>query len=267
MSRKMIFVDTAICTGCKACSVACKAWNELPAENTQLITSYQSQDDFTVDTWTFVTFDEKYENGKFNWMMRKSQCFHCGEPACMKACSSEAISKTDSGFVVIDQDKCIGCGYCMANCPWNIPRVVQSTFPKDAKAFKCTGCVNRVENGLAPSCVSTCQPGALQFGDYDEMMALAYQTLAIRKENHPRAQLYGDKIMGGTGYLYLLEDDPEVYGLPANPKTPVSLKLWKDIVYPLGGIAAGAAVAAVAVGVISNAARGNYRNKPDHSEH
>lgn len=261
-TRKMVFVDTSLCTGCKACSVACKAWNELPAEETKLIRGYQSQVDTTSNTWTYVRFVEKYENNKMNFMMLKLQCFHCEDPACMKACSSGAIYKTESGYTLIDREKCIGCGYCTANCPWGIPKV----DPDLEKSFKCTGCIDRIENNLKPACVSTCQPGALHFGERQEMIKLAKTRLAAVKKEHPQAQLYGDKAMGGTTYLYLLLDNPKVYEMPVDPSTPISLTLWKDIIHPLGGIAAGAAAIAVVGGVIANAARGNYRAKSEASK-
>jgi len=262
MTRKMVFVDTSKCTGCKACSVACKEWNELPAEKTKLITSYQTQKDFTTKTWTYMTFIEKYEDQKMNWLMRKAQCFHCADPACLKACTSNAITKTESGYVVIDQDKCIGCGYCVENCPFGVPKVDQIK----KKAFKCTGCIDRVENNLLPACVHTCQPGALSFGERDVMLAQAKKRLAEVQKTHPKAQLYGEKEMGGTTYLYLLLDSPEVYGLPVNPTIPLSLTLWKDVIRPVGGIAIGGAAAAVVIGVFANLLRGNYRSSEDQEE-
>jgi formate dehydrogenase iron-sulfur subunit len=175
----------------------------------------------------------------------------------MKACSSDAIYKEEEGYVLIDHDKCIGCGYCVANCPWNVPKVDNTI----KKARKCTGCIDRIKNGLLPACVATCQTGALSFGDRDEMMEKAKARLAEVKEKHPKANLYGDQFMGGTTYLYLLLDDPEVYGVPAKPSAPVSLTLWKDIIHPLGGIAAGAAGAVVVLGVLANALRGNYSKR------
>ncbi|MHB8074216.1 4Fe-4S dicluster domain-containing protein [Desulfosporosinus fructosivorans] len=256
MTRKMVLVDTSLCTGCKACSVACKEWNELPAEKTKLITSYQTQNAFTTKTWTYMTFIEKYENQKMNWLMRKAQCFHCAEPSCMKACSSNAIIKTDSGYVVFDHDKCIGCGYCVENCPFGVPKV----DPVLKKSFKCTGCIDRVENNLLPACVHTCQPGALQFGERDVLLATAKIRLTEVQKTHPKAQLYGENIMGGTTYMYLLLDSPDVYGLPLNPTIPLSLTLWKDVIRPVGGAAVGGAAAAVVLGVFVNLFRGNYRS-------
>ncbi|MHB1652936.1 MAG: 4Fe-4S dicluster domain-containing protein [Desulfitobacteriaceae bacterium] len=258
MARKMVFMDTSKCTGCKACSVACKEWNELPAEKTQLVTSYQSQKDFTSKTWTYITFTEKYDNG-MQWLMRKAQCFHCGDPACLKACTSNAIAKTVSGYVVIDQAKCIGCGYCVENCPFGVPKL--DTAQK--KAYKCTGCVERVENNLKPACVQTCQPGALEFGERDTLLTKAKKRLAEVQKTHGKALLYGEKEMEGTTFIYLLLDSPEVYGLPPKPEVPLSLTIWKDLVSPIGKIAVGGAAAAVVVGVFGNLLKGSYRHSGD----
>lgn len=257
MARKMVFIDTSLCTGCKACSVACKAWNDLPAEKTERIYSYQAQGDFTPTTWTYVRFGEEYKNNRMRFDMIKLQCFHCAEPSCMKACPSEAIFKTESGYTLINQDKCIGCGYCAANCPWNVPKI----DPVTNKSTKCTGCIDRVENGLKPACAQVCQTGAIQFGDHDEMMPKAKARLAEVKLTNPNALLYGDELMGGTTYVYLLQDRPGAYGLPLNPTTPISLTIWKDLVHPLGGIAIGASAAAITAGVLVNLVRGNYANR------
>mgnify|MGYP000008498366 CR=1 FL=1 len=257
MSEKIILVDTSKCTGCKACSAACKEWNQLPAVKTSLFKSYQTTRDFDANTYTYMTFEEKYENGQMLWLIRKAQCFHCAEAGCLKACSSDAISKTDTGFTIIDEDKCIGCGYCVTNCPFNVPRLDETT----KKAKKCTGCWERVENGLEPACVAICQPGTLSFGDKEEMLQKAEKRLAELKGRYPKANIYGKDIVGGTHYLYILLDSPEAYGLPANPTVPFTLTLWKDIVRPLGAIACGGAAAAVLVGTLVNAVKGNYSKK------
>jgi Fe-S-cluster-containing hydrogenase components 1 len=263
MAKKMILVDGSKCTGCKACSAACKEWNDLPTEKTSLVKSYQSMADFTPNTYTYVTFEEKYENNNMHWLMRKAQCFHCDDPSCLKACSSSAISKTDSGFVVIDQDKCIGCGYCAQFCPFHVPKIDKTT----EKANKCTGCVGRVENGLEPACVKICQPGALSFGDYDTMLGIAQARLAEVKKKFPNANLYGQNGQSGTTYRYILLDTPAAYGLPENPSTDLTLYLWKDIIRPIGKIAIGGAAAAVVVGVAINALKGNYKKDSDQDQH
>lgn len=263
MTRKTVLIDTSLCTGCNGCAVACKVWNELPAEKTQYLTSYQVHNDYTPNTWTYVTFVEKYEDQKMNWMMRKTQCFHCAEPSCMKACSSKAISQTDSGYVIINQDKCIGCGYCVENCPFGVPKV----DPIMKKSFKCTGCIDRIENNILPACVSTCQTGALQFGERDEILAKAKTRLAQVQKDYPKAQLYGETEMGGMTYFYLLLESPDVYNLPIDPKTPLSLTVWKDYIQPLGVVSVGGVTAAVVVGLFANLLRGNYKSDNGDASH
>jgi len=243
--------------------VACKGWNELPAEKNQLITSYQTQKNFTINTWTYMTFIEKYEEQKMTWMIRKAQCFHCADPGCLKACTSDAISKTEFGFVVIDHDKCVGCGYCVANCPFGVPKIDEVK----KKSIKCTGCPERVENNMSPACVTTCQPGALEFGDRDVLLVKAKSRLTVVQKTHPKAQLYGETEMGGLTFFYILLDSPEVYGLPVNPTVPLSLTLWKDVIRPIGGVAVGGAAAAVVLGIFANFFRGNYRSRDDDSTH
>jgi formate dehydrogenase iron-sulfur subunit len=175
----------------------------------------------------------------------------------MKACPQKAIYQTESGYVEMDHDKCIGCGYCAANCPFGVPKIDEVK----KKSYKCNGCIDRVENNLLPSCVHTCGPGALSFGERETMLAKAKERLAVVQETNPKAQLYGEKEMGGTTFLYLLMDSPEAYDLPADPKTPLSLTLWKDIVQPLGKYAWSAAAIAVVVGGFANLLHGNYRNR------
>lgn len=256
----MVFVDTSLCTGCKGCSAACKEWNELPAEKTSLVhMDYQTMTDFTPNTWTYMTFNEEYENNKFTWLIRKAQCFHCTNPACLKGCPAGAISKKEQGNVVIDQDRCIGCGYCNENCPFGVPKLDKAKM----KSFKCTGCIDRVEAGLKPACVQVCQPGTLQFGDEADMKAAAQKRLDEVKANHPNAMIYGLKEMGGTNWIYLLLDTPDKYGLPTNPQLPASLTVWKDVVRPVGAVAAGAALAAVAVGAVINVGKGTYKKDSD----
>lgn len=265
-TRKMVFIDTSLCTACKACSVACKAWNDLPAEKTQLIRGYQSQGNYTPTTWTYISLHENYENSKMTWRMFKHQCFHCAEPACMKACPVGAISKTDSGYTLISEEKCIGCGYCTVSCPWGIPKTDESK----KKTYKCTGCIDRVENGLKPACASTCQPGAIQFGEHDEMLATAKARLEEVKKNNPNAQLYGDKLMGGTTYVYLLLDAPETYEMPSEVATSASLFFWKDYVQPYGGwlipLAAAASVGSFFTTRLLKVANSNAKGVDTHGQ-
>jgi len=141
------------------------------------------------------------------------------------------------------------------NCPFHVPKI----NPVTEKAYKCTGCIERVDNNLTPACVQTCQPGALAFGERDALLNQARQRLAIVQKKYPNAVLYGDKELNGLTYVYLLMDRPEAYGLPSNPTVPLSLILWKDVVRPFGTVVMGAAAVAVIGVTLSNLLRGSYQ--------
>lgn len=183
--RMSVLYNASKCTACQACSVACKQWNTLPAEKTVITTSIQGHNDFTPKTWTFISFRESFENKKMHWLFRKDQCLHCGQAGCEKACPQHAISHTELGFVVIDHNKCIGCGYCVTNCTFHIPRVDETTH----KSYKCTGCPERVANGLNPACVQTCQPEALVYGTRKQIVAMAEKRVKVLLPNHPKAKI------------------------------------------------------------------------------
>lgn len=257
--RMSVLYDASKCTGCQACSVACKQWNELPAEKTSIQTSIQGHTDFTPKTWTFMSFRESFENKQMHWLFRKEQCLHCGEAACEKACPQHAISHTDRGFVVIDHNKCIGCGYCVTNCTFHVPRVDETTH----KSYKCTGCPERVANGLKPACVATCQPEALVYGERKVILKMAEDRVKAILPKHPKANVYGATSLDGLNFTYVLLREPAYYSLPANPTVPVSVTAWKDLIRPLGGIAVAGAFLATAAGFFMTRVNDNQANKHD----
>lgn len=233
--------DVSKCTGCRACMVACKQWKNLPAEQTAFGGDFQSHKDLSAKTINLIKMKERVdEKGKFQWDLIKVQCMHCADPACVKGCPEDAITKTASGAVVIDEDKCVGCGYCKINCPFNVPNVDEQTH----KSKKCNLCVDRIENGKVPSCAQTCPARAIIFGTKEEMTALAKQRVQDIKGQFPNAQLYGvdPNGVGGTNMMYVLTEKPAVYDLPADPKTPTAINVWKDVVRPAGKIFGVAAI-------------------------
>ncbi|MHC0036586.1 4Fe-4S dicluster domain-containing protein [Pseudoneobacillus sp. C159] len=250
------FVDVTKCDGCRACMVACKNWNDLPAEPEEFHGSLQSHAKTTAHTWNVLSFIE-HENGDGNleFLFRHSSCFHCTDAACEKVCPEDAISYTDFGTVVVNHDKCVGCGYCVQNCPFDV--ISLATY-KDKngheyrKASKCTMCTDRLEEGLQPACVTTCHPGAMQFGTKEEMLAKAEKRLSEVKEKFPNANIYNPEGVGGTHTIYVLAEKPSVYGLPEKPKVPTSAVIWKDYAQPLGKLMLGATTMAVVAGFVSN---------------
>ena len=228
MAKKGYLVDTSKCIGCRGCVVACKQWNQLPAEETRFKGTYQTVPDLTGNTLTMISFHEYEENGQVKWYFTKRQCMHCLEPACMKVCPQKAILVNENGAVVRDYDKCVGCQYCAAACPFHIPRYNKETD----KETKCSLCTERTAEGELPACVKACITGALQYGDRDELLAIARKRVSELKADNPQANVYGEDQVGGTNILDVLADAPSKYGFEENPKIPTAIHAWQDIIKP-----------------------------------
>jgi formate dehydrogenase beta subunit len=233
-------IDVTTCIGCKACEVACLEWNGLPYRETVFDNTYQTMPDTTWDFWNLIKFNEHTtEDGNFMWLMRKDQCMHCAEPGCLVACPADgAIVQYANGIVDFQQEKCIGCGYCIAGCPFNIPKFNSAT----KKMFKCTLCSDRVGQGLEPACIKTCPTGCLHFGTKEDMLALAQSRAEqlVDVSGFKNAGVYDPQGVGGTHVIYVLHDTtkPEAYGgLPSNPTIPWTVKLWKSPLKWLGNLA------------------------------
>ena len=239
-------IDTTKCIGCKACQVACSEWNELRDEVGHNHGTYDNPHDLSAETWTLMRFTE-HENtaGNLEWLIRKDGCMHCADPGCLKACPSPgAIVKLANGIVDFNQDHCIGCGYCITGCPFDVPRISQ----KDHKAYKCTLCSDRVAVGLEPACVKTCPTGAIVFGSKEDMKEHAAERIVdLKSRGFEHAGLYDPSGVGGTHVMYVLHhaDDPSLYaGLPKDPVISPFVDLWKGMSKPLALLAMGAAVLA-----------------------
>jgi formate dehydrogenase iron-sulfur subunit len=186
-----------------------------------------------------MRFTEVEQNGRLEWLIRKDGCMHCDDPGCLKACPSPgAIVQYSNGIVDFVQENCIGCGYCVTGCPFDIPRISK----RDHKAYKCTLCSDRVASGLEPACIKACPTGCLHFGTRDEMKSLGETRAAQLREQtpHKNAGVYDAAGVGGTQVMYVLHDirNPEAYGgLPRNPRIPVLVRLWKGPMKWIGGLA------------------------------
>jgi len=228
-------IDVTKCIGCKACQTACMEWNELRDEIGFNTGVYDNPHDLTEHSWTVMRFSE-WENpdGNLEWLIRKDGCMHCEDPGCLKACPSPgAIVQYTNGIVDFHQENCIGCGFCIAGCPFNIPRLSQ----KDRRVYKCTLCSDRVAVGQEPACVKTCPTGAIVFGTKEDMKQHAAERIVDLKERgFQNAGLYDPPGVSGTHVMYVLHhaDQPSLYhGLPENPRISPMVRLWKGAAKPI----------------------------------
>ena len=239
-------IDVSSCIGCKACQVACMQWNDLRDDVGTVGGSYDNPRDLTPQSWTVMRFSEvEPEKDKLEWLIRKDGCMHCEDPGCLKACPAPgAIVKYTNGIVDFISEHCIGCGYCVEGCPFDVPRISQ----KDNKAYKCSLCSDRVGVGLEPACVKACPTGAIRFGSKEDMLDFGAERIVDLKERgYANAGVYDPPGVGGTHVMYVLQhaDRPELYhGLPADPKISPLVALWKGIAKPLALVAMAGAVLA-----------------------
>lgn len=238
-------IDVTTCIGCKACQVACNEWNDLRGEVEENVGIYDNPRDLAPETWTLMRFTEhEDESGKLEWLIRKDGCMHCEDPGCLKACPAPgAIVQYSNGIVDFQSDHCIGCGYCVAGCPFNVPRISK----KDNRAYKCTLCSDRVAVGQEPACVKTCPTGAISFGSKEDMKNLAAGRVSeLNERGFENAGLYDPQGVGGTHVMYVLHnaEEPTRYaGLPKDPKISTVVEGWKDVLKPAAAVATGVAVA------------------------
>ena len=234
-------IDISKCIGCKACQAACYEWNDLRDEIGINIGSYQNPHDLTENTWTLMRFSEvELEDDKLEWLIRKDGCMHCADPGCLKACPSPgAIVQYSNGIVDFISENCIGCGYCVKGCPFNIPRISK----KDQKAYKCTLCSDRVSVGLEPACAKACPTQAISFGTKTDMIELAQTRVTdLNERGYDKAGLYDPPGVGGTHVMYVLQhaDRPDLYsGLPKDPKISALVEVWKGAAKPIALIGLG----------------------------
>ena len=252
------FTDTTVCIGCKACEVACKEWNNLPTDNVGLTgESYDNTGALSANTWRHVAFVEKSGPGgvrereqlpfQSGWLMMSDVCKHCHNAPCMEACPTGALFKTEFDTVVVQQDICNGCGYCIPACPFG----VVDLSPVDGKAHKCTLCYDRLKGGLEPACAKSCPTDSIQFGELGDLQARARERVeTLHERGVEAAYLYGvpgsPGATGDLGHLnafFLLIDKPEVYNLPSAP-TRASNRVVPSLLTGLATVGALAAMAA-----------------------
>ncbi|WP_329244785.1 4Fe-4S dicluster domain-containing protein [Actinoallomurus sp. NBC_01490] len=251
-ARMGFFTDTSVCIGCKACEVACKEWNAIPEDGLKLTgMSYDNTEGLGADTWRHVAFIEQRKpvglaepgvdhagpvpdsgtppaeapmtpttpgsGGELRWLMASDVCKHCTRAGCLDVCPTGALFRTEYGTVVVQEDVCNGCGYCIPACPYG----VIDQRKDDGRAWKCTLCYDRIGEGLTPACAKACPTESIQYGPLDELRARAGERLTwLHDTGVADARLYGHDPhdgVGGDGAFFLLLDEPEVYGLPPDP--------------------------------------------------
>jgi formate dehydrogenase iron-sulfur subunit len=279
--RMGFFTDTTVCIGCKACEVACKQWNDLPADGSEFRKggSYDHTGELSASTWRHVRFVELLEPSEERreqaagvvggtggdggvdvaqavadmdrWIFMSDVCKHCTNAGCLDACPTGALIRTEFQTVFLQPDVCNGCGYCIPACPFGV--VDRDRI--DGRAGKCTLCYDRLEDGLEPACAKACPTDSIQFGPYDELVERASARVATLHERGVEgAYLYGaadepgDELAGGLGAFFLLTEPPERLGLPAQAESPVQENVVPATLSAIGaGLVAAAGVAAAFV--------------------
>ncbi|SER35711.1 formate dehydrogenase (quinone-dependent) iron-sulfur subunit [Faunimonas pinastri] len=225
-------IDVSKCIGCKACQSACIEWNDTHPAVGENVGVYTNPHDLSENMFTLMRFTEwvNPETDNLEWLIRKDGCMHCSDPGCLKACPAPgAIVQYSNGIVDFVHENCIGCGYCVKGCPFNIPRISKT----DRRAYKCTLCSDRVAVGQGPACAKACPTQAIVFGTKEDMKKHADERIAdLKSRGYANAGLYDPPGVGGTHVMYVLHhnDKPHIYAdLPDQPKISAVVQSWKGV--------------------------------------
>jgi formate dehydrogenase iron-sulfur subunit len=231
------FTDPTICIGCKACEVACKEWNNVPADNVEWTGhSYDNTTSLGASTWRHVMFLEQPAQrgdqiagpmsdgyGPFRWQFLSDVCKHCETAGCLESCPTGAIVRTETEAVFVQNEVCNGCGYCVVSCPFGVIDRRDAKLPDKGGAFKCTFCYDRQASGLTPACAKVCPTESIRFGPLTEMRTEgANRVKQVRAEGYDDAQIYDpiDTSVKGIHAFFLILGKPEDYRLPPRPEVP-----------------------------------------------
>ena len=212
-----MLIDVSKCIGCWWCYAACKNYNNLPET---IRPDMEKPPELTAHTWT--TLFTLHRDGD-QWSSRKHACMHCADASCEQVCPTGAISHQGAA-VVIDQEWCVGCGYCVQACPFSVPHKDEHM----GTVRKCNFCIDRTSNGEQPACADACPTGTIQFGERTDLIEVAKTRVkALQTDGYSNTNLYGEHESGGLRILYILNDQPSVYGLPEAPQVATSQAVFK----------------------------------------
>ncbi len=262
-----LLFDGTLCIGCKACVSACKEVNGLPLDyNSPVDALWDMPLDTTARTFNVIKVykdgdlseKDSVENG---YAFSKASCYHCVDPSCVSACPVSAMTKDKvTGIVEYDPNACIGCRYCVAACPFGIPKYDYDS-PTGAIG-KCELCRHRTEDGQYAACAEVCPTGATLFGKVDDLLGEARRRVALEpggKTLYPRGDIsngpdqswegpvanyqqhiYGEHEGGGTQVLHIGAIPHQKLGLPALPEYSYASRseglqhgLYSGLVLPL----------------------------------
>jgi len=231
MSVTAFLTDATLCIGCKACEVACKEWNEVPADGMEWSgLSYDNTMSLGASTWRHVMFLEQPHaagpqsndlNDPFRWVFLSDVCKHCANAGCLEACPTGSIVRTEVGSVFVQSDVCNGCGYCVVTCPFGVIDRRQN----DGRAFKCTFCYDRQKAGLVPACAKACPTESIRFGNLEELQERGRNRVhELRSRGYEDARLYDpvETSVGGLHAFFVILGEPENYNLPPAPEVPTA---------------------------------------------
>jgi formate dehydrogenase iron-sulfur subunit len=209
---KAILYDATLCIGCKQCEQACAEKNKLPYDDKVAAETKQSDHKFTV----VLAKNDKY--------MRR-MCMHCEDPSCASVCPVGALRKTAAGPVIYEEDRCMGCRYCMVACPFGVPKYEWNKLLP--RVQKCVMCPDKVAAGEPTACASACPTGATKFGDRAELVREAQERIRQNPGNYVN-HVYGIEEVGGTSVLMLSSVAFEEFGFRTDfPKERLPLLTYR----------------------------------------
>jgi formate dehydrogenase iron-sulfur subunit len=227
--------DPTLCIGCKACEVACKEWNQVPDDGFVFTGfSYDNTGSLGASSWRHVKFVEPPERlgrqvaggegaDPLSWLFLSDVCKHCENAGCLEACPTGAITRTEIGSVLVQDDVCNGCGYCVVTCPFGVIDRRSGPLAGAGGAYKCTFCYDRQKDGLTPACAKSCPTESIAFGPLAELGTRARERVAtLRERGFERAGVYdaAGTSIGGTHAIFVTLGDPTDFGLPEQPEVP-----------------------------------------------